>query len=90
MDFKTTKLMLIALLLSGSLFGQQENKKELNANQIIALIKAKVTCPWSAETVDTFKSGNPEDLVTGITVCMFADMKVLKQAVADKCNLIMI
>ncbi len=88
MNFKTTKLLLIALVVSGSLFGQQANQKELKANQIIAMIKAKVTCPWSNETVDTFKSGNPEDLVTGVAVCMFADMKVLKQAVADKCNLI--
>ena len=88
MDFKATKLVLIVLLLSGSVFGQQTNQKQLNASQIIDLIKKNVTCPWSAQTVDTFKSGNPDDVVTGIAVCMFADMKVLKQAVASKCNLI--
>ena len=79
---------MIALVLSGSLFGQQSNQKQLSANQIIDLIKKNVTCPWSAQTVDTFKSGNPDDVVTGVAVCMFADMKVLQQAVADKCNLI--
>ena len=88
MDFKATKLVLIALLLSGSVFGQQTKQKQLSASQIIDLIKKNVTCPWSAQTVDTFKSGNPDDVVTGIAVCMFADMKVLKQAVANKCNLI--
>ena len=77
-----------ALLLSGSLFGQQPGQKQLNANQIIGLIKKNVTCPWSSQTVDTFKSGNPNDAVTGVAVCMFADMKVLKQAVASNCNLI--
>jgi len=88
MDFKATKLVMISLILSGSLFGQQSNQKQLSANQIIDLIKKNVTCPWSAQTVDTFKSGNPDDVVTGVAVCMFADMKVLQQAVADKCNLI--
>jgi len=88
MDFKATKLVLIALILSGSLFGQQTNQQKLSANQIIDLIKKNVTCPWSAQTVDTFKSGNPDDVVTGVAVCMFADMKVLQQAVANNCNLI--
>jgi len=88
MDFKATKLVLITFLLSGSVFGQQTNQKQLSASKIIDLIKKNVTCPWSAQTVDTFKSGNPDDVVTGMAVCMFADMKVLKQAVADKCNLI--
>ncbi len=88
MDFKATKLALIALILSGSLFGQPTNQQKLSANQIIDLIKKNVTCPWDTQTVDTFKSGNPDDVVTGVAVCMFADMKVLKQAVADKCNLI--
>jgi putative NIF3 family GTP cyclohydrolase 1 type 2 len=88
MDLKSTKLMMLALIMSGSSIGQQVNLKALSANQIIAMIQARVTCKWSAETVDTFKSGNPEDIVTGVAVCMFADMKVLEQAVADKCNLI--
>jgi len=88
MDFKATKLGLIALLLSGSVFGQLTNQKQMSGSQIIDLIKKNVTCPWSAQTVDTFKSGNPDDVVTGIAVCMFADMKVLKEAVANKCNLI--
>ncbi len=88
MDFKATKLVLIALVISGSLFGQKANQQQLNANQIIGLIKKNVTCPWSAQTVDTFKSGNPDDVVTGVAVCMFANMDVLKQAVANKCNLI--
>jgi putative NIF3 family GTP cyclohydrolase 1 type 2 len=53
-----------------------------------SMVKKNVNCSWSSETVDTFKSGNPGDIVKGVAVCMFADMKVLKQAVANKCNLI--
>lgn len=58
------------------------------ARQIITEIQNNVTCPWSQETVDTFKSGNPDDVVTGIATCMFANMETLRQAVANKCNLI--
>lgn len=88
MDFKTTKLILIAIFFSGSLSGQPINNEQLSANQIIDLIKKNVTCSWSSQTVDTFKSGNPDDIVSGVAVCMFADMNVLKQAVQNKCNLI--
>jgi putative NIF3 family GTP cyclohydrolase 1 type 2 len=58
------------------------------ARQIIAQIQKNVTCPWSQETVDTFKAGNPDDVVTGIATCMFANMETLRKAVANKCNLI--
>ena len=86
MNFKTNSLVLLALVLSGSLSAQQTNL--LTASQVIELIKKNVHCPWSSETVDTFKSGNPGDVVTGITTCMFADMKVLRKAAADHTNLI--
>ncbi|HNX54952.1 MAG TPA: Nif3-like dinuclear metal center hexameric protein [Prolixibacteraceae bacterium] len=53
-------------------------------------MQAHITCPWSRETVDTFKTGNPDDSVTGIAVCMFADMKTLQKAVASHCNLVIV
>ncbi len=82
------KLFLCVLIVTVFTLRPSVAQNHLTANQIIELIKGKVTCPWSAETVDTFKSGNPEDAVTGIVVCMFADMKALQQAVTDRCNLI--
>ena len=85
MDFKTFRLVLFCLFISGTLSGQPNL---LTANQVIGLIKKNVGVPWSGQTVDTFKTGNPEDGVTGITTCMFADMKVLQKAVAEKTNLI--
>ncbi len=60
----------------------------LPATQIIELIKKNVTCDWDEKTVDTFKTGNPDDKVSGVVSCMFADMKILKEAVANNCNLI--
>lgn len=85
MNFKNSFVLLI-LVLSGTLSAQQVH--QLTANQVIDLIKKNVHCIWSSETVDTFKSGNSEDVVTGITTCMFADMKVLRKAVADHTNLV--
>jgi putative NIF3 family GTP cyclohydrolase 1 type 2 len=66
----------------------QTNKTKITANEVVNQIKQHVTCPWMERTVDTFKAGNPEDEVTGIAVCMFADMKILKEAVANHCNMI--
>lgn len=85
---KKVKLVLFAIFITGSLIGQEIKTSQLTANQVIELIKKNVKVPWSSETVDTFKSGNPTDAVTGIITCMFADMKVLHKAVADRANLI--
>ena len=86
MNFKLNSLLLLVLVQSGTLSAQQMSR--LTANQVIDLIKKNVHCTWSSETVDTFKSGNPGEVVTGITTCMFADMKVLRKAVSDHTNLI--
>jgi putative NIF3 family GTP cyclohydrolase 1 type 2 len=58
------------------------------AREVIEAIKKEVGVPWMAETVDTFKAGNPETRVTGIAVTMMATMDVLQLAVAKGDNLI--
>jgi putative NIF3 family GTP cyclohydrolase 1 type 2 len=88
MSYKLFRTALVLLFISAVYSGLQAQESKLSARQVIELIQSKVTCPWSAQTVDTFKAGNPEDMVSGIAVCMFADMKVLREAVAAKCNLI--
>jgi len=90
MNWRIFHLFVILLSLSVLSFGQLQEHKVLTADQVVALIKAKVNCSWSEKTVDTFKSGNPGDNVTGIAVCMFADMKALRQAVEDHCNLLIV
>jgi putative NIF3 family GTP cyclohydrolase 1 type 2 len=79
-----TAVVLFSLTLNLAIAQQ----KTITAHQVIETIKKNLTCDWMTETVDTFKSGNPEDAVTGIAVCMFADMEILRQAVANNCNLI--
>lgn len=60
------------------------------ALQVIEQLKSQLTCQWNSETVDTFKSGDPNNTVTGIAVGMFADMGTLRKAVENKCNLIIV
>src|SRR5256885_13655232 len=60
----------------------------LTARQVIERIQAHVGVPWQSDTVDTFKSGNPDTPVTGIAVTMMATLEVLKRAAASGNNLI--
>jgi putative NIF3 family GTP cyclohydrolase 1 type 2 len=63
-------------------------KPPITAQQVIDRIKANVGIPWMAETVDTFKAGDPQTPLTGIAVTMMATMDVLQRAAANRENLI--
>ena len=76
----------LALLALGSLTAAQD--KRLTAREVISRIQARVGVPWQAETVDTFKAGNPDQTVTGIAVTMMATMDVLERAAASGKNLV--
>jgi putative NIF3 family GTP cyclohydrolase 1 type 2 len=58
-------------------------EQRLTARDVVAEIQKQVGIPWMAQTVDTFKAGNPDTPVTGIAVTMMATMDVLQRA-ADK------
>jgi len=60
----------------------------LTARQVIDRIQKNVGVPWRADTVDTFKAGNPDTPVTGIAVTMMATLDVLERAAASQQNLI--
>ncbi len=60
----------------------------ITAAGVIERIKSEVTCPWSDETVDTFKSGDPQAKVTGIACTFTASVDVIKQAAEKGCNLL--
>ncbi len=83
-----TCFILLIAVSSSRLLGQTTGIKIQTARQIINMLQTHVTCAWSQETVDTFKTGNPDDVVTGVAVCMLADMETLRKAVANNCNLI--
>src|SRR5215467_3163083 len=68
------------LTLSGLASAQN---KLVTAREVVARIQARVGVPWQAETVDTFKAGNPDTPVTGIAVTMMATMDVLNEKEND-------
>lgn len=87
---KLPVICIFLLIVSGTqeLKAQQASVKTQTARQIVSQMQAHINCKWNPETVDTFKSGNPDDVVTGIATCMFANMETLRKAVANHCNLI--
>ena len=70
-----------ALSFCGAVAVGQE--KHLTAREIVSRIQEHVGVPWQADTVDTFKAGNPDEQVTGIAVTMMATMDVLERAAAS-------
>jgi putative NIF3 family GTP cyclohydrolase 1 type 2 len=60
----------------------------LTAAQVIDRIKANVGVPWKAQTVDTFKAGDPSTPITGVATTMMATLDVLQRAAAANRNLI--
>ncbi len=68
--------------------GAHAQDKHLTARDVIARIQQQVGVPWQSDTVDTFKAGNPDSLVSGIAVTMMATLDVLQRAAAAGDNLI--
>ena len=77
---------LIAAAMCGLPARAQE--KRPTARDVIAAIQEHLGVPWKTQTVDTFKAGNPETLVTGIAVTMMATLDVLQRAAAKGENLV--
>ena len=65
-----------------------QEKKEITANDVVERIKKQVGLEWRADTVDTFKGGDPNTEVTGIATTMMATMDVLQRAAAKGENFI--
>ena len=78
-------IAMMVSLLSGGAIAQE---KHPTAQEVITKIQQRVGVPWRAETVDTFKAGNPDSSVTGIAVTMMATMDALERAAASSQNLI--
>ena len=81
-----TALFLALICCACSVFAQE--KKEITANEVVERIKKNLGVPWNEQTVDTFKSGDPNGRVTGIAITMMATLDVLQRAAAQGDNLI--
>ncbi len=76
----------LASLLLGACASAQT--QTISAQQIIDRIQKEVGVPWRAQTVDTFKAGDPHTPVTGVAVTMMATLDVLQRAAAAGENLV--
>jgi putative NIF3 family GTP cyclohydrolase 1 type 2 len=80
-------LRIVILLLVFATAGPAQTES-LTARRLIQRIQAHVSAPWRADTVDTFKAGDPDTVVTGIATTMMATYEVLVDAAAGGKNLI--
>ena len=62
--------------------------RALSAQDVVDRIKKNLGVEWKAETVDTFKAGDPATVVTGIATTALPTLAVLNQAVKAGANLI--
>jgi putative NIF3 family GTP cyclohydrolase 1 type 2 len=63
-------------------------RAELTAQEVVNRIRQKIGVSWKAETVDTFKAGDPATVVKAMATTSMATMDVLKQAVKRGVNLV--
>jgi putative NIF3 family GTP cyclohydrolase 1 type 2 len=82
--------LVLAVLMGAGMFSPwtEAQEKRPTAREVVAAIQEHVGVPWNADTVDTFKAGNPETRVTGIAVTMMATLEVLQRAASNGQNLI--
>jgi putative NIF3 family GTP cyclohydrolase 1 type 2 len=83
---RPTVLIVAALSLLSAPVGARRDAP--TAREIVERIKQHVGVPWSEQTVDTFKDGDPDTRVTGIATTMMATMDVLTRSAAAGRNLI--
>jgi putative NIF3 family GTP cyclohydrolase 1 type 2 len=60
----------------------------VTAGDVVALIQKNAGVEWRKETVDTFKAGGAQTVVTGVAVTMMATMDVLERASAKGLNMV--
>ena len=89
MTFKNILAGLFSLAMGGiGTISTAAQDKHLTAREVVSRIQAHVGIPWMAQTVDTFKAGDPDAEVKGIAVTMMATLDVLERAAAAGQNLI--
>src|SRR5438309_1559978 len=84
---RSQALALITIFLSLS-FSAAAQQGKVTARELVSQIQKQVGVEWQKDTVDTFKAGNPDTVVTGVAVTMMATMDVLQRASAQGLNFV--
>jgi putative NIF3 family GTP cyclohydrolase 1 type 2 len=85
---KTSSILLGIGLISNPFPAFSTSLKEYTVGEIMDLFIAQVPNAPFPQTVDTLKSGNKEQKVTGIVTTMFATVTVIRKAIELKANFI--
>lgn len=80
--------MLLTACVMASVAQPAAAAKKLTARQVVDRIRAHTGGDWGADTVDTFKAGDPNTVVTGIATTFTPSMSVLQRAAATGKNFI--
>lgn len=83
-----TAACLVAALVTMMSIPASAQRARITARQVIERIRKHVGVAWRKDTVDTFKAGDPDTVVTGIAVTMMSTLDVLRHAVASAANLV--
>jgi putative NIF3 family GTP cyclohydrolase 1 type 2 len=78
----------ILFAISTTLLPAHAQQPKPTARAIVEQIKKQVGVEWQQDTVDTFKTGNPDTPVTGVAVTMMATLDVLERASARGLNFV--
>ena len=74
-------------LAAGNLAGAQKGK--LTAGEIVERVKRNLGVPWNESSYrDTFKTGGPDTVVTGISSTFMSTLSVLQRSVESGANMI--
>lgn len=66
----------------------QSPARSVTAAQVAERIRANAGMAWREKTIDGFKAGNPETVVTGVSTTVMATRRVLARAVESGRNLV--
>ena len=83
-----SRTTILAVLILAFTAVSPAQEKGITARQLVSEIQKEVGVEWKKDTVDTFKAGNPDTVVTGVAVTMMATMDVLQRASAKRLNFV--
>ncbi len=67
---------------------KREGGSPVTAQEIVDRIKKNIGVDWSSDDVDTFKTGDPSTVVTGVVTTSMATLEVLQKAVQAGANFV--
>jgi len=83
--FAVTTCLSILFIATGATQASSPTAQNI-INRIIARVNEN--CEWDEKTRDVFIAGDPSTQVTGVAVCLMTTQKVLEEAAAADCNLV--